>query len=486
MFLKNKSNIAVFGTYEFVDSLFNSGYSIEICVSNRINSKKRYPYEILWKEAKLGNYSNLIPTENTDLPYPISENDLFIFSQTERFFLKMADRLGYLESYQWRKNLYLKLLSTWIYIIKDSNIDVAIFENIPHEGFDFIAYNIFKEFNIKCLCFYQMPIRPKETYLLHLVSNIFDHSEIINLNKKNKIKEANYKKKFSGYLKIRKEKSTNLNSFTREKRIKKFQFFTLLVHYFKNLHNITEKFKFNKVLHFISVNLGLSDPYLPSLRKLISYEKNLLTKPDLNMKFVYLPLHYQPELSTSPLAKGYVDQILFINLISQVSAKLGIKVYVKEHPRAGKARGSRTKVFYDTIKNLKNVEFIDKSFNSYELIDRSFCVAAITGSVGWEAVLRSKTVLMVGSRFYSSAPNVFEISNYEQCFQVMKNLDNNINNSFDDNFENKLNDYLSYLSPCVTEGFVDRKDSNISTVTRSTSIKNQIALIDKYLDILFD
>ena len=126
----------------------------------------------------------MIPTENTDLPYPISENDLFIFSQTERFFLKMADRLGYLESYQWRKNLYLKLLSTWIYIIKDSNIDVAIFENIPHEGFDFIAYNIFKEFNIKCLCFYQMPIRPKETYLLHLVSNIFDHSEIINLNKK--------------------------------------------------------------------------------------------------------------------------------------------------------------------------------------------------------------------------------------------------------------------------------------------------------------
>ena len=204
------------------------------------------------------------------------------------------------------------------------------------------------------------------------------------------------------------------------------------------------------------------------------------------MKFVYLPLHYQPELSTSPLAKGYVDQILFINLISQVSAKLGLKVYVKEHPRAGKARGSRTKVFYDTIKNLKNVEFIDKSFNSYELIDRSFCVAAITGSVGWEAVLRSKTVLMVGSRFYSSAPNVFEISNYEQCFQVMKNLENNINYSFDDNFENKLNDYLSYLSPCVTEGFVDRKDSNISTVTRSSSIKNQIALINKYLDILFD
>ena len=93
---------------------------------------------------------------------------------------------------------------------------------------------------------------------------------------------------------------------------------------------------------------------------------------------------------------------------------------------------------------------------------------------------------MVGSRFYSSAPNVFEISNYEQCFQVMKNLENNINYSFDDNFENKLNDYLSYLSPCVTEGFVDRKDSNISTVTRSYSIKNQIALINKYLDILFD
>ena len=62
------------------------------------------------------------------------------------------------------------------------------------------------------------------------------------------------------------------------------------------------------------------------------------------MKFVYLPLHTNQNYQHLLWPKD-VDQILFINLISQVSAKLGLKVYVKEHQRAGKPRGSRTKVF---------------------------------------------------------------------------------------------------------------------------------------------
>lgn len=476
--------VNVFGTHDFINELAKNGFSINLCVSNKITTlPENINTKLLWNDAKSGDYSSIIISgNNRKYPFPLSEEDLQNFAEVERIFLKLADRLGFIESYQWRKDLYLKLLSTWIYIIKNSKVKFAIFENLPHEGFDFIAYSVYKYFNIKCFCFYQMPIRPKKTYLLQLITNIYNHGELINFNKENNIKSNDYKSKFAGYLEISKNKSSNLISFTRKKNVDILNIKFIYSKYLHPLKKIYVESGIRKILQLFIMKMGLGDPYITSIKKLNNISNQISIKPDLTKLFIYLPLHYQPELSTSPLAKGFVDQIVFINLIAHCAQKFNIHVYVKEHPRGGKALGSRTIEFYKNINQIDNVSLIDKNSNSYELIDKCVCLASISGTAGWEAVLRNKPVLMVGPRFYSEAPGVFKIHNADSCEYALNSIVNNEVNI--NSTETQLNEFLSFLSPCSIEGFIDRKDKKIATVSRLNSIKNQVNLISNYINLL--
>ena len=99
--------------------------------------------------------------------------------------------------------------------------------------------------------------------------------------------------------------------------------------------------------------------------------------PDFEKKFIYFPLHYQPELSTSPLAEDFVNQELIVAMISKMPSDCYL--YVKEHPRISY---NRSKDFYDKLLSYRNVKLLKEEINSYSLIDNSLAVATATGSVG--------------------------------------------------------------------------------------------------------
>ena len=152
-------------------------------------------------------------------------------------------------------------------------------------------------------CFYQMPIRPNKTYLLHLITNICDHGELINFNKKNNIQSNDYKSKFAGYLEISKNKSSNLTSFTREKKIDLLNIKFLYKKFIHPLKKIYIEGGKRKIVQLFIMKMGLGDPYITSTKKLHKISNQISIKPDLTKLFIYLPLHYQ-QLSTSPLEKG--------------------------------------------------------------------------------------------------------------------------------------------------------------------------------------
>lgn len=134
---------------------------------------------------------------------------------------------------------------------------------------------------------------------------------------------------------------------------------------------------------------------------------------DLSKPYVYFPLHYQPERTTMPEGGAFEDQRLAIRMIS-AAMPAGWSVYVKEHPsqlagdprmEAEKGRSSR---YYRDLAAIRDVQLVDMAVGSHELIDASKAVATITGTAGWEALVRGKPVFVFGDAWYRWMHGAFD------------------------------------------------------------------------------
>lgn len=122
---------------------------------------------------------------------------------------------------------------------------------------------------------------------------------------------------------------------------------------------------------------------------------------DLDAEFVYIPLHNQPELSTSALGGVWRDQLL---MIEAVAAQLpdGWKIYVKENPRQGAfARGP---FFFHRLGRIRGVTLVPSTTSTHALSTRARLTATITGTAGWEAMRKGRPALVFGAAWYRSLP----------------------------------------------------------------------------------
>ena len=143
-------------------------------------------------------------------------------------------------------------------------------------------------------------------------------------------------------------------------------------------------------------------------------------KADLNKKFVYFPLHMQPEATTIVCAQKYEKQLYFIDSLVK-SLPADTMLYVKEHYSF---LGIRENSFYEQLKLYPNVVLIDPWEDSIKLIEKSQCVATLTGTAGQEAMLLRHPVFMSGDIIYKGAPGVMYLEevfgNYEKMMVEYK------------------------------------------------------------------
>ncbi len=144
------------------------------------------------------------------------------------------------------------------------------------------------------------------------------------------------------------------------------------------------------------------------------------TKADLSKKFVYFPLHMQPEATTIVCAQKYEKQLYFIDSLVK-SLPADTMLYVKEHYSF---LGIRDNSFYEQLKLYPNVVLIDPWEDSIQLIEKSQCVATLTGTAGQEAMLLRHPVFMSGDIIYKGAPGVMYLEevfgNYEKMMSEYK------------------------------------------------------------------
>jgi hypothetical protein len=168
-----------------------------------------------------------------------------------------------------------------------------------------------------------------------------------------------------------------------------------------------------------------SNIYKYKMRK--GYEQRSIN-PNYSNKYVYFPLHYQPERTTSPEGGQYVHQYLIVNLLSSLVSD-DTAIYVKEHPsqfssRLNGERG-RKREDYSDLMNENNVELVSQSADQFDLIDNSEFVVTITGTAGWEAILRGTPTIVFGNAWYRSSPGCFYVKTKSELKDVIDNITSN-------------------------------------------------------------
>jgi hypothetical protein len=345
-------------------------------------------------------------------------------------------------SYEERVRLYYSYIRYWMAVLDHFKPDVVFFPVAPHLMYNYVLYELCKRKHIKTMMFevssFSKPlIYPVEQFECgsNAIKSMYDnllksHNEEVkdvslsdDVEKHLKKILGDYSEATPSYIKEYLDKQQVMrfiakrfavNPYDLPKMVRKAKFLYNKEHYVKqNRKNIAES-DVRGLRYLFCILEGINKK-----KKLSRHYKKLTRDVDLNCPYIYVPLHYQPERTTSPEGNIFVDQRLMVDLLSKCIPE-DWSIYVKEHPMQSKAISShgecsRTIDFYDELVSIPNVKIIPTSTLTFSLSDHAKAVATVTGTVGWETVLRGKPVLMFGHAWYRNCEGVFYTPTEEAC-----------------------------------------------------------------------
>jgi hypothetical protein len=442
---------------------------IEVCLiwkDEMINSLNIFPDSIIVNNSNLvkNGLSGCLEDVDQSIFTPEIKNSL---NWGESICYEMMDRMDILKTFTFkqRKNLYKYLVCYWVNLIQQTNPDLFFSKTTPHEVSDFVLFMLCKHYKIRTLLFnylsfngkmivsddYRQPWNNrlgKSNQELNNTTNLIIDERIIDNDanlylERLKMDYSQAKPKYELYY----DKISPFNENSNEPFHILINFFGRIKRFLKYIY-LAFKLLFQKIPDFDSLL-----KYTNALK--IKFESNNLRQSYLKYQvpvptnistFIYFPLHFQPEVTTSPQGGIFTDQHLVASILSK-SIPENWKILIKEHPGHFR-KGSfftysylgRDKIFYKNLAAIPKVLLIPVEADHFSILDKSNAVATITGTVGWEAVVRGKPVLIFGDAWYQYAPNVFRVTTQLECLHVIKKLQSRT--EFD---TNKLNSYVNSI-----------------------------------------
>jgi len=147
-------------------------------------------------------------------------------------------------------------------------------------------------------------------------------------------------------------------------------------------------------------------------------DANLVTEINFNQKFIYFPLHIEPERTTLIPAAFYANQIAVITNIAK-SIPIDFQLIVKEHPMQ-KIYAWRDILFYKKILELPNVKLVHPSLSQKTILENCKMVITITGTTGLEGTLYKKPCIVFGDTIYDRLACVHRLKNLEELPNAIK------------------------------------------------------------------
>ncbi|OQX79361.1 MAG: hypothetical protein B6D56_07260 [Candidatus Omnitrophica bacterium 4484_70.1] len=164
--------------------------------------------------------------------------------------------------------------------------------------------------------------------------------------------------------------------------------------------------------------------------------------PPPGMDYLFCTLQVQPEEATDLWGMYHSNQIAFIENIAK-SLPLNVKLLVKEHiPAVGWREG--IKKFYEKINRISNVELVHPLADTYEFIKKAKAVVVNSGTVGWEALLFKKPVIIFGEAFYNHSGLTYRVENFRDFRNTLKIILHK-ERIFPDNYEDILTKFIYSL-----------------------------------------
>ena len=168
------------------------------------------------------------------------------------------------------------------------------------------------------------------------------------------------------------------------KRLKKY--FSYLKHYF-----FCGRFRKD----FIGpINVMFKWPSMPFKRIL---GQRYYSKYKSSDNYVYFPLNMWDDSAVACNAPEYFFQH---NIVEKISKKMpkDMVLVVKEHPVM---QGSTPLSWLKKISKIPNVKLVSPRINSHDIIKNCKLVIVVSSTVGWEAIIWQKPLIVFGNTFYS-------------------------------------------------------------------------------------
>ena len=384
---------------------------------------------IYYKQKPLFRNTTFDFIDNTTMP---GKDIIKKMSHHESIAIKMMDRNHKypFKSYDKRKILYMSQLTNAYSLLLNYDYKLILFSIIPHATFNYILFNLAKLLGIQTKFFSQIQVQD----IFCISDSISDlHSDLSVESNTNYVLSSNLQSEF-------KSRSNNEAPFYMSNRgLNLLQILYNLQKRIFRVHTYTQ--------------------WAYSIKTKLIYIFTKKHSIPINNKYIYFPLHFQPESSTSPQGDIYVDQYLAILTLSKALPE-GITILVKEHPK--QAIWRRSDGFYSILRKLDNVKFISKKENSHTLIYNSIAVATITGTAGWEAIFNKIPVFAFGKPFYKNMTGVINIQDSTQIKDCIKSI---LNKTFVLACESDIKSFLYSIQKNYEYGVTDQtylRQSNLS------------------------
>jgi hypothetical protein len=355
-------------------------------------------------------------------------DELFsLYSEMMPVVMKMMDRMekhGPKLNYYQRKKRYHDLFFYWLSFLKEYRIDYFIIVDVPHEMTDYVLAEQCRILGIPTLSFTQVGI--------DAVLPVGHYKEV----------GTSDQRRWASLSKVQLDQLSEVIS-TRvaiargeDKKTKAKPFYANQAWMKTHEKNVRQRQQ-NRILAKLSgVFKMLQDPaawkylyYLvwqkPVVEKNIEkkywrrYASRCVPQVDFDRPYVYLPLHYQPEMTTSPLAEEFNDQYLMAEVLLAAFPE-EVDVYVKEYPR--QRLPGRSLDYFDYFPYSDRIKYIPISVESSKLQKHALAVATATGTAGFEALWNNKPVLVFGNAYYQSAQGAFRVRTVTDAVKAARRI----------------------------------------------------------------
>jgi hypothetical protein len=476
-----------------VAAKLRDNYRWDICYiigrKNREKALKLFPNTVYHSKVKIRD--NLAPVGCEAIkPSPLDIPLLTSLAYHESIFLKMMDRQNYngALTYYDRISTYHSQIMYWKGVLEHYKPDVVVYRIEPHVSHEYALYALCRLMNIPTVMFQRTSL-PGYVYPVRCFE---EGSEVIR-NAYARALESGNRQKVS----LSPETLSHLEKLSKayDKAIP-FHLKYKLTRYKRGgdvagpiltllrVGRVLFKAVRHKRAGYELDSDHLSRKYHTNMgsfkRKKLLAHYNRLAKPvDLAKPYIFAALQCEPERQTCPAGGLFGNQYLMIDLLSKLVPD-GWKIYVKEHVSQFKdyqaVERAKSNEYYDMIASLPNVEIVPLTYNSFELIDHAKASATVSGTVGWESVVRGKPALLFGYSWYRDCRGVFVTHTIEDCKKAIQKIKNGYKTNRDE-----IKCYAQVVEDCSVRGYNDKIGTKMDIIPYEVNVENLARAIHEFV-----